>query len=120
MQLSELIETAASNRPFGLPDVEAVAQELRVSVSDLLDLFARTVAIRYLRSECSFHFADMAMNELFHPAFVGSDLGIPELAWQVFCAFYAGEYLHEGLSAHEQGEALTRKLLGRIAPLSGA
>ena len=120
MELDELIETASSNRPLAVADVEATARQLGQAVPDLVDLFARTVATRYLRGDYSFAHADMAMNQLFGFAHAVSGMGLPEFAWHVFGAFDEGEYLHDGEPLARQGEARTRELLGRIGLLSGA
>lgn len=120
MKLYELIETASSNRPLDPADVEAVAREAGLTVSGVFDLFARTVAIQYLKGDYSYEFADMAMNQLFSFADAVSGLGLPDFASQVFGAFDEGEYIHEGGSLEQQGEALTRELLRRIGSLGGA
>lgn len=89
-------------------------------VPELMDQFARTVAAAYLRGHYSFGFADMAMNQLRSFALVDTDIGLSEFASQVFNAFDQGEFIREGVSIDQQGEALTRKLLGGIGSLSGA
>lgn len=119
MQLNDLIDTAASNQPLLSADVESVARGLGVPLPKLMDLFARTVATRYLRGQCSFGFADMAMNQLFGFAHAETGPGLSEFAWQVFGAFDEGEYVHQGESPDEQGEARTRKILGGIGSLGG-
>ena len=118
MRLKDLIETASSNQPLSSADVERVAREMGMAIPELMDLFARTVATSYLRGDYSFGDADMAMNQLFGFAHVETRLGLSEFAWQVFGAFDEGEYIHEGLSTDEQGEALTRKILRGIGSLN--
>lgn len=86
-------------------------------VPELIDLFARTMATGYLRGDYSFGFADMAMNQLFGFAHVETKLGLSEFAREVFAAFDEGEYIRDGVSIDEQGEALTRQLLGGIGSL---
>ena len=120
MRLSDLIETAASNQRLLVADIESVAAEAGLSVSDLLDAFARSVAIQYLQGQSSFNFADAAMNQLFGFAVADTGIGLSEFAWDVFGAFDEGEYIHEGMPDDEQGETLTRKLLGRIDSLRAA
>jgi hypothetical protein len=120
MGLDDLIETASSNRPLALADVEATARQVGLAVPDVLDLFARTVAMRYLKGDYSYGHADMAMNQLFGFAHAVSGVGLPEFAWQVFGAFDEGEYIHDGEPPEQQGESRTRELLGRIGLLSGA
>ena len=120
MRLNDLIETAASNRPLLAADVQSVAQEAGLPVPELIDLFARTVATGYLRGDYSFGFADMAMNQLRSFAHTDTDIGFSEFAWEVFTAFDEGEYIRDGVSIAEQGEALTRRLLRGIGSLSGA
>ena len=91
-----------------------------MTIPELMDLFARTVATGFLRGDCSFGSADMAMNQLFSFAHVETGLGLSEFASQVFAAFDEGEYISEGVSSGEQGEALTRKMLCGIRSLNGA
>jgi hypothetical protein len=118
MKLDDLIETAASNQALSPADVESAARESGVSVLQLLDLFARTVATRYLREDYSYGFADMAMNQLLAFAHGVTGPGLSDLAWQVYDAFDAGEYIGDGEAAG-QNEQLTRELLGRLGSLGG-
>jgi hypothetical protein len=120
MKVGDLINIAASNQPLPLADVESVAAEMDVSVPWVLDAFARAVAIQYLQGKISFDFADVAMTQLFGFAITDSGIGLSEFAWGVFEAFDEGEYIHEGMTDEEQGEALTRKLLGKIDSLGAA
>ena len=119
VRLNDLIETAALNRPLSA-DVEFVAKEIGLPVPEVIDLFARTVATGYLRGDYPFGFADMAMNQLFAFAHVATGFQLSEFAAQVFGAFDQGEYIREGASIEEQGEALTRRLLSGIPSLGGA
>jgi hypothetical protein len=82
MRLDNLIEIASSNHALSLAEVEATALELHLSVSGVIDLFARTVAIRYLQGDYSYEFADMAMNQLFGFAYPDNDLGFSDFAWK--------------------------------------
>lgn len=116
MNLDDLITTAASNQPLSPADVESVARNSGVPVPQLLDLFARTVATRYLREDCSYGFADVAMNQLLGFAHGESGPGLSDFAWQVYDAFDGGEYLRDG-EAVDPPEQLTRELLGRISSL---
>jgi hypothetical protein len=120
VRLSDLIEIAALNRPLESADVESVAQEMGMPVPALIDLFARTVATGYLQGYYSFGFADMAMNQLFAFALVPTGVELSEFAWRVFGAFDQGEFIRPDAPIEEQGEALTRRLLGGIASLGGA
>jgi hypothetical protein len=65
-------------------------------------------------------FADGAMTQLFHFAIVETGAGLSDFAWSVYGAFDEGEYIHDGIAAEEQGETLTRKLLGEISSLDTA
>lgn len=118
MHLDDLIATAASNHPLSAQDVESVARESGVPVPQLLDLFARTVATRYLREDYSYGFADMAMSQLLGFAHGVTGPGLSDFAWQVYDAFDAGEFVSD-VEAAEQPEQLTRELLGRIGSLGG-
>jgi len=91
-----------------------------MAIPELMDLFAKTVATGYLRGDYSFGAADMAMNQLFSFAHVETGLGLSEFASQVFGAFDEGEYISEGVSSGEQGEARTRKMLSGIRSLTGS
>ena len=120
MKLDDLIETAASNHPLDSVNVEEVARQTSLSIPGVLDLFAKTVASRYLRGDYSYGFGDMAMNQLFSFAYTETGVGLSDFAWQVFAAFDEGEYTRELAPPEQQGEALTRELLGRIGSLGGA
>ena len=120
MDLDDLIAIAASNERLLPEDVESVATEMGLSVSDLLDAFARRVAIEYLHGRRSFDFADGAITQLFGFAIADTGIGLSEFAWDVYGAFDEGEYEHEGMPDEEQGETLTRKLLGEIGSFGAA
>jgi hypothetical protein len=120
MNLDDLIDQAASNVALAASEVELVARRLGLPVAGLIDLFARTVAVRYLRGEYAFGFADMAVNQLFGFAHAESGLGLSEFAWRVYGAFDEGEYIREGEPVDEQGEVRTRQLLARNDSLHGA
>ena len=116
MNLDDLIAAAASNQPLSPADVESVARNSGLPVPQLLDLFARTVATRYLREDCSYGFADMAMSQLLGFAHGATGPGLSDFAWQVYDAFDRGEYIRDGEAA-DPPEQLTRELLGRIGSL---
>lgn len=113
MKLDDLIEAAASNHALSPGDVESVARESGVTVSELLDRFARTVATGYLRDDYSFGFADMAMNQLLGYAHGETGPGLSDFARQVYDAFDPGEFVRDGEST-DQTEQLTRELLGHL------
>jgi hypothetical protein len=117
MQLQDLIDKAASNQPLSRGDLESVARGMGMPMPEVMDVFARQVALGYLRGQYSFGFADMAMSQLFGVAALETG-GMSEFGRQIFGAFDAGEYIQDNLSPEEQGEALTRTLLGKIAALS--
>jgi hypothetical protein len=119
MKLDDLIETAASNQALSPGDVESVARESGVTVAELLDRFARTVATRYLRDDCSYGFADMAMNRLSGFAHGETGPGLSDFARQVYDAFDPGEFIRDGETT-DQTEQLTRELLGHIGLVGGA
>jgi len=119
MKLDDLIEKASSNHPIDLAEMETVAHDLNLPVPDVLDLFARTVATCYLHGDYTYEVADMAMNQLFGFAYDTTDLGLSDLAWEIFIAFDEGEYLHPGGASVLQGEALTRELLNNIRSSRG-
>ena len=118
MNLDDLIETAASNQALSPGDVESVARESAMTVPQLLDLFARTVATRYLRDDYSYGFADMAMGHLLGFAHGETGPGLSDFARQVYDAFDGAQYDRDG-EAEDPPEQLTRELLGRIGSLGG-
>ena len=120
MELDDLIATVASNCQLDLADVEATALNLGVKVPEVMDLFARTIARRYLAGDHSYGQADMAMNQLFSFAHTVGGKGLPEFAWQAFVAFDEGEFIRDGEPLEQQGEELTKEWLGRIGLLVGA
>ncbi|HKE86403.1 MAG TPA: hypothetical protein VKB50_21745 [Vicinamibacterales bacterium] len=119
MTLDALIQ-AASESPLRAKHVEAAAENLRATAGELYDLFARTVAQRYLSGELSYTSGDAAMTHLFGYATSGGGPELSRLAWQVFEAFDEGEYVHVGEPAEQQGEVKTRALLARITELRDA
>ena len=113
MTLDDLIESSVSNQALSPGDVESLARESGMTVPQLLDLFARTVATRYLRDDYSHGFAEMAMSHLLGFAHGETGPGLSDFARQVYDAFDPGEYVHDGEST-DQTEQLTRELLGHI------
>jgi hypothetical protein len=119
MTLDALIQVASEN-PLRGQQVAAAAEQLRATVTEFYDLFARTVAQRYLNGELSYTSGDAAMTHLFGYATSGGGPELSRFAWQVFEAFDEGEHVHVGEPVEEQGEVKTRALLARIAELRDA
>ena len=119
MTLESLIQVASEN-PLRAEQVEAAAESLRLTISELYDRFAKRVAQGYLSGDLSYTAGGAAMNELFGYATTGGGPELSQLAWQVFGAFDEGEYLHAGEPVEQQGEVKTRKLLAGIAELRDA
>src|SRR5262245_47321351 len=114
MTLEQLIESAAKNLRVEPADLQAVASNRDVPVSEVIDAFARRVAEGYVRGDYSYWYADEAMNALF--GILGNrELELTALGWKVYLAFDQGEFSRAG---HElQGEELTRHLLEQIPEL---
>src|SRR5215467_5175705 len=119
MTLDALIRIASEN-PLRAEHVEAAAGNLRVTVGELYDLFAKDVAQRYMSGELSYTSGDGVMTALFTYATSGGGPELSRFAYQVFEAFDEGEYLHAGEPVEQQGEVKTRTLLARIANLRDA
>ena len=119
MTLSALIQLAIHS-PLLAEHVEAAAGHLHLTVEELYDLFATTVAKQYLKGNLSYGSGDAAMNGLFGYGTTGGGPELTRLAWRVFEAFDEGEYLHAGEPAEQQGEPKTRMLLARITELHDA
>ena len=119
MTIDDLIRIASERSPR-LDEIEAAAGNAQLTVVRLYDAFAKRVATRYLRGDLSYTDGDAAMNSLFGYAYPGGGPEFDHLAWQVYCAFDQGEYLHVGEPVESQGEAKTRELLANIAELTDA
>jgi hypothetical protein len=119
MTIDDLIRIAWERSPR-TQEIEAAARHAQVTVVRLYDLFAKSVATRYLRGELSYTDGDAAMNGLFGYAYPGGGQEFDRLAWQVYLAFDEGEHVHAGEPIESQGEAKTRALLAKIAELTDA
>ena len=95
MTLLELIQ-AAHSKGIEPQQMETVALELGVTVEELADLVARTIAVDYLNGDIPWAFGDKVMNSLYGWAYGPIDIGLSEFAWDVYIAFDEGEYIHKG------------------------
>jgi hypothetical protein len=117
MSLADVIAAATKER-LRREAVEEAAAALRLSVPDLVDQFARTVAQDYLHGRMTWADGDAAINELqtilirFYVDLLNPD----SLMWRVFLAFDEGEWDHAN-PLDLQGEELTTALLRRIQEL---
>jgi hypothetical protein len=116
----DLLIRIASEEGLKATDVEAAASDLRMSLNDVCDAFAKRVAQGYLDGEYSYRIGDTAMNSLFAFAYPMSGTGLPNLARQVYEAFDEGEYHHLGEAEELQGEVRTKSLLARVPHLNDA
>ena len=119
MTIDQLIRIA-SEKGLKATDIEAAASDLRLSLHDVCDAFAKRVAQGYLDGEYSYAIGDTAMNSLFGFAYPMTGTGLPSLARQVYEAFDQGEYHHVGEPEELQGEVRTRSLLARVPHLNDA
>src|SRR5215471_2404698 len=101
LTLDALIRIASEN-PLRAEHVGATADNLRVTVEELYDLFAKNVAQRYMSGDLSYTSGDAAMTALFAYATSGGGPELSRLARQVFEAFDEGEYLHAGEPVEQQ------------------
>ena len=113
MSLQELINKAEAEH-LETSDVEHAATQLGISIEELCDLVARTIASRYLDGSIEWAYGDRVMNSLHAWAYGPSDVCLSEVAWEVFSAFDEGEYIHQGDPPNMAPDARTRPLLLRL------
>jgi hypothetical protein len=112
MTLNELIALAEEGTPR-MSDVELAAKAMGVPVEEVLNEFARLVAVRFCDGEYPFNQADAAMNGLFGLLAV---IDLPDFVWAVHGAFDEGEYTHaplDGPQGEDRTRAMLREVLGR-------
>ena len=119
MTFDALIDFAAEHGRVEPDDVQALASNLGVPVSEVIDTFARCVAERYASGDYSYAYADAAMNGLFSiVSNVNCQFQLTDLGWAVYHAFDQGEFLRS--EQELQGEPLTRQLRAGAAVARGA
>ena len=119
MDIEDLIQTAAT-RPLKEGEVQEGVRVTRLSVEDLFDTIAKSIAERFVRGQCTWEFADSVMNSLTafawtHPG----GRGLSDYTLKVYHAFDQGEYSHPGEPEELQGEVKTRHLLATMIPELG-
>jgi hypothetical protein len=102
---------AAAQGTLSRADLEATGAAIGMSLHEISDRLARSVAEGHLRGTYSWELGDAAMNHLSSLAYVYSNFGLPEFAWSIFGAFDEGEYIHQGEPPELDGEARTKALL---------
>jgi hypothetical protein len=114
MTLDDLIAKAASEQGIRPSDVLAAVSASDKPWKELFDEFARIVAERYCRGECSWEFGDLAMNSLWGHAVNHGGAEFPEFAFSVYIAFDEGEYVQRDGPPEMDAEPRTRALLARL------
>ena len=95
-------------------DVDRWRAVLGWSRFQIFEAIAECLAIGYNTSELSFEFCGKVVNDLFNVVITTSG-SRPQLFWEVFLAFDAGEYFHGDNRDEDPGEIYTRPLVARIA-----
>jgi len=91
------IEEIATKRSVRIPEAEAACEASGRDLKALLDEISLGVACRYVDGNASFDYCDAIMNNLFNVILLGEKNVITsDLAWEIFLAFDAGEYHHQG------------------------
>jgi hypothetical protein len=117
MEIKEIVAAIAEKPPA--PDqLQTAADELNMSLDELLESIAREIAEGYLRGIYSWAFGDSAMNNLFATAYGLSDICLPKFAFDVYIAFDEGEYIHKEspeLDGEPRTKALLKPIVGEIS-----
>lgn len=119
MILNSLIEKAALEA-LESPQMENAARGLGITVEELCDLVARTIAEGYLDGSVAWQYGDRVMNSLYAWAYGPSDVCLSEFAWDVFTAFDEGEYKHHGDPPGVGSDAHTMPLIKKVLGVANA
>ncbi|MEJ1961166.1 MAG: hypothetical protein WDO56_06345 [Gammaproteobacteria bacterium] len=103
-----LLISAAIARPLQLADLNLTGTSPPQEVRAFCDSFARLLVQRYLTGDLSWSDADAAANHIFDLMVQHCGDRTPDLAWDVYLAFDAGECTAPG------GDAVTRPLVEGI------
>lgn len=77
-------------------EVERVRRELSLGPGAFFDRFAQRIAHDYHSEKLSFEVADCAMNSLSSYCLSQYEVSLPSYAQEVYFAFDAGEFRHQG------------------------
>jgi hypothetical protein len=104
-----------SFRIFLLDDskVTALSEEAGKSRGEFYDAIAFTLATGFQSKAFDFGFCDQIVNEL-HNVITVQNENRPELFWDVYLAFDAGEYYHDNDRSIDPVEAFTRPRIAEI------
>jgi hypothetical protein len=94
-------------------DVQEWSGRVGLSNGDLYDALALELALRFNSNTLDFGFCDQVINEL-HGVITWRNDHRPELFWNIFLAFDAGEYYHDGNRNIDPVEAYTRPEIAQI------
>jgi hypothetical protein len=98
---------------FGDSDVDRWAADAATSRAGLYDMLAFQLALGFHGNEFSFSFCDWVVNEL-HRVIVYANEDRPDLFWEVFLAFDAGEYYHDHERKEDPVEKFTHPLIAQV------
>lgn len=92
-------------------ELSEYASECGLSLDEALERLSREVAQGFLSGVYTWHFGDRVMNNVYTASYVLSDICMPSGAFDIFCAFDAGEYSNDRADGQAEGEERTRALL---------
>jgi len=101
-------------------ELESWCAQTGLSTTDLLNGFAKILAIEFHEGRATYEFCDMVVNNLFEPIIEGVEQVIEgqsgtKLAWDVYLAFDAGEYYRAGETPGSTGpDERTARLIADI------
>ncbi len=81
---------------FTVPSIDRWTNQLAVTRNALYDLIGVWIAEGFHKHELDFEFCDAVVNDIFAFADANNGFPMPDLFWEVFLAFDAGEYSHLG------------------------
>ncbi|WP_348261176.1 hypothetical protein P8935_15375 [Telmatobacter sp. DSM 110680] len=112
----EGVEYRSLERHLTEEDVERWRNACGCSRSQLFDEIAKGLALGYNASELLFDFCDMVVNDLASPV-TNTSGPKPQIFWEVYSAFDAGEYYHGDNRDEDPVEVYTRPMIARVVEL---
>ena len=112
----EGVEYRSQDRHLTEADVERWSIACGWSRSQLFDEIAKGLALGYNASELLFDFCDMVVNDLASPV-TNTSGPKPQIFWEVYSAFDAGEYYHGDNRDEDPVEVYTRPMIARVVEL---
>jgi hypothetical protein len=107
------VEYRSQDRHLSEADVERWSDECGWSRSQLFDEIAICLAFGYNTSDLSFGLCDMVVNDLYSPV-TNTSGPKPQIFWEVYSAFDAGEYYHGNNRDEDPVEIYTRPMIARL------